>query len=76
MTDEDKEWLGKAMEQYTFDDADRLKTIVKEMQEDQAKEFGEATKQGAALHDQLEELQELLEIHERNSLNLCLVDGM
>ena len=56
MGDDDKEWLAKALEQYTFDDADRLKEIVKEMQEDQAKEFGEGSKTGQALHDQLEEL--------------------
>ena len=40
MSQEDKEWLEKAMEEYTFNDADRLKEICQEMKDDIDSNFG------------------------------------
>ena len=31
MSDEDREWLEGAMKQYTYDEADRLKEICKDL---------------------------------------------
>ena len=39
MSKEDKEWLEKAMQEYTFNDADRLKEICDQMRDDVAGNF-------------------------------------
>lgn len=71
MSKEDAAWLAEAMEKFTFDDANRLHQISelvrKEVQEPQ---------NNLELIDPLEELQELIELHERNSLNLALCGGL
>jgi len=40
MSQEDKEWLEKAMQEYTFNDADRLKEICEQMKDDISSNFG------------------------------------
>merc|ERR1719158_385157 len=69
MSKEDREWLTEALAQYTFNDADRLTEICKELKESKDIEKAKMT-------DLLEELQELVELHPRNNLNLCMTGGM
>lgn len=76
MSDEDYEWLTKAMEQYTFNDADRLKEICIELKKDIDLNFGEDCLKGDVLYDRLDELMSLIELHERNSLNMALCGGL
>lgn len=71
MKKEDREWLEEAMKQFTFNDTDRMKEIVKVLSpgtiENEPKE---------KIADMLEELAELIELHPRNGLNFCLGGGM
>jgi hypothetical protein len=69
MSPEDRKWLEAALKQYTFNDADRLREVCKEL-----KVHAEMEK--SVLVDFLEELLELVEMHVRNSLNLCICGGM
>jgi len=39
MSEEDAKWLQKVMEEYTFNDADRLKEICDEMRKDVDSKF-------------------------------------
>jgi hypothetical protein len=64
MSAEDRKWLEEAMKQYTFNDVDRLKEIAKELKAHM--EIPRETLVGL-----LDELLELVELHVRNSLNLC-----
>ena len=68
MTKEDRKWLEEALKQYTFNDADRLQQICKELPDQ--------TRTAEGLVNLLTELQELVELHPRNNLNLCLSGGM
>lgn len=78
MNDEDREWLEAAMKQHTFDDADKLKEICEEMADEIKNEFKieQGAKQGNALYDMLDRLDELIDIHERNSLNMAICGGL
>ena len=78
MSDEDYEWLTKAMEQYTFNDAERLKEICETLKEDAEKDFdgSKGALTGEVLYDRLDELMTLIELHERNSLNMALCGGL
>lgn len=69
MSDEDKKWLEEALKQYTFNDTDRLKEICDELKEHSKMSKGK-------LNDLLDELLELVELHQRNNLNLCLTGGL
>ncbi len=69
MSQEDKIWLQEALKAYTFNDTDRLQPICKELKENKEIPTPE-------LVNKLEELQELVELHPRNNLNLCLSGGM
>lgn len=69
MSQEDKKWLEEALKQYTFNDAERLHEVC-----DELKSHQELTK--TKVLDLLDELSELVEIHPRNNLNLCLCGGM
>jgi len=84
MSQEDKKWLEEVMQTYTFNDADRLKEICEQMQKDVDSNFthvdgapneGEAAEYPKTL-DLLDECQELIEIHERNNLNLAILGGL
>lgn len=68
MSKEDREWLEEALKQYTFNDADRLQELCKLLPNKE--------NTSEKLIDILEELQELVELHPRNNLNLCLSGGM
>ena len=68
MPEEDRKWLEEALKSYTFNDTDRLQELAKELPNKKH------SKQ--ALLNMLEELQELVEMHPRNNLNLCLSGGM
>ena len=76
MSPEDRKWLEGAMQEYTFNDADKLK--------DFADNLKETTKDGFVQKDgtwqyhlnDLDGLQELIELHERNSLNLAICGGL
>ena len=70
MSKEDATWLQEALKAYTFNDTDRLQEICKEINEDKA------TMKPEYLHELLDELQELVELHPRNNHNLCLSGGM
>ena len=69
MSDEDQKWLQDALQAYTFDDVDRLKQLC---------EFiGQPEKHSSSeLAESLDEMLELVELHPRNNLNLCLSGGM
>lgn len=69
MSQEDKIWLQEALKAYTFNDTDRLQQICQELKDNKAIPVTE-------LAAKLEELQELVELHPRNNLNLCLSGGM
>lgn len=73
MTKEDKEWLAAAMQEYTFNDADRLKEVCKEFRNDVESEYKTEYDKTCEL---LEEFQDIIEIHERNSLNLAMCGGL
>ncbi len=69
MSAEDRKWLEEAMKQYTFNDVDRLKEVSIELKD-------HMTMEKAKLLELIDELLELLELHVRNALNLCLSGGM
>ena len=69
MTPEDRKWLEEALKQYTFNDVDRLKEVATELKQHMTMEKGK-------LLELLDELLELVELHVRNSLNLCVCGGM
>jgi hypothetical protein len=72
------------MQEYTFNDADRLKDICEEMRKDVESKFVNldgAPEEGlnkdyAKTLELLDECQELVEIHERNNLNLAILGGL
>ena len=69
MSEEDRKWLEAAMKQYTFNDADRLKEVSAELK-------SHLEMEAPRILELLDELTELVELHVRNSLNLCLCGGM
>lgn len=71
MSDEDKKWLEEAMKQYTFNDADRLKEICEQLKNDHNFKLNEDK-----IYELFDECEELIEIHERNQMNLCLLGGL
>ena len=75
MSVEDRKWLEAALKQYTFNDVDRLKEICIELKGDQPVQAHIGMEKTKIL-DLLDELMEILELHVRNSLNLCLCGGM
>lgn len=68
MTKEEREWLENVIKEYTFDEADRMSKIVSVLYEHHTTDKEE-------LLELLEELQELIDIHPRNSLNLDKIGG-
>jgi hypothetical protein len=68
MSKEDRKWMEDALKQYTFNDADRLQQICKDLPD--------KTRTDDDFINLLTELQELVELHPRNNLNLCLSGGM
>jgi len=84
MSAEDAAWLAKAMEDYTFNDADRLKEICEQMRKDIESKFTHidgAPQEGQNMEyaktlELLDECQELVETHERNNLNLAILGGL
>ena len=70
MSKEDRVWLEQALKQYTFNDTDKMKEIVQELQK------SANTMPEAALLESLDELLELVELHPRSSLNLCACGGL
>lgn len=71
MSKEDKEWLEAAMKQYTVSDTDKLAELCKEMKKDIENGFKEP-----GMLDKLDQVQELIELHERNNLNLAVMGGL
>ncbi len=67
MSEEERKWLEGALKQYTFNDAERLGEICEELKNPLSKE---------KTLDLLDELLELVEVHVRNNLNLCICGGM
>lgn len=75
MAEEDRQWLEEAMKQFTFNDVDRLQKVVAELKRDTAKDEAERMSVDDLI-ERLEELIDLVELHPRNNLNLCLSGGM
>ena len=71
MSQEDKQWLEDAMKQYTFSDTDKLNALCKEMKQDIDDGFKDPD-----MLDKLDQVQELIELHERNNLNLAIMGGL
>lgn len=71
MSKDDRDWLEAAMKQYTFSDTDKLKETVDWMREDV-----EAGFKSEEMEQKLELLESLIEIHERNALNLARCGGV
>jgi hypothetical protein len=70
MSKEDREWLQEALAHYTYNDTDRLTEICKKLKEETS------TLKTEELSELIDELQELVELHPRNNINLCLTGGM
>jgi Zn-dependent M16 (insulinase) family peptidase len=47
MSADDKKWLQEAMTQYTFDDTNKMKDIVKKLDEDLKSGFTKISKEGS-----------------------------
>ena len=71
MSDEDKKWLTEAMKEYTFDDTNKMKELCEYMIKDIESGFTEKDAQ-----TKMEDLEEIIEIHERNSTNLARSGGL
>jgi len=69
MSPDDRKWLEDAIKHYTFNDVDELTKTVKALQNHEKLKPSE-------IIELLQYLQELIEIHEANGLNLCLQGGM
>ncbi|CDW90103.1 armadillo beta-catenin repeat family protein [Stylonychia lemnae] len=70
MSKEDRDWLESALKEFTFNDVDRMREICKDLGENHQ------TMSQEILLDHLEEILELVELHPRSGLNLCLCGGM
>jgi hypothetical protein len=68
MSKEESKWLQDAIKSYTFDEVDRMKEILAIIHEHQIKDKDE-------LIDVLEELHDIINVHERNSTNLDRIGG-
>jgi hypothetical protein len=68
MTGEDKAFLENAMKSFTFNESQALKDISKKLQTRSELDIVELT-------DTLEDLQEVLELHEDNAKNFCKIGG-
>jgi len=71
MSDEDKKWLTEAMKEHTFNDTDKMKEVCEFMHKD--------IESGFKMEDaesKMEDLEEIIEIHERNSTNLARSGGL
>lgn len=60
------------MKQYTVDDAGRLEEICDQLKKDVGNDF----KFDGDICELLEECQELIELHERNCMNMTLLGGL
>lgn len=65
------------MKAHTFNDVDRLTEICELLKTDVSNGF-KPSEDGTydKIIDNLEECQEIIEIHERNCLNLCILGGL
>jgi len=70
MSEEDKAWLEAAMKEHTFSDTDKLKQLCEFMKKDIDEGFKEE-----GMVDILDQVCELVEIHERNNYNLAVMGG-
>ena len=71
MSQEDREWLEAALKEYTFNDTDKLKEVCTFMEQDYNQGF-----KADNTEDMLLDLQEVVEVHERNSSNLARSGGL
>lgn len=73
MSKEDAKWLEEAMKEYTFNDTDKLNDICELLKKD-VKDKYQVPKD--EMVDMLDQLMEIVELHERNNLNLFLSGGL
>lgn len=71
MSEEDRKWLEAAMKEYTFSDTDKLKELCDLMKKDIDEGF-----KHQGMVDVLDQVSELVEIHERNNYNLAMMGGL
>jgi hypothetical protein len=69
MKKEDRVWLEDVIKKFTLNDADELRKICIELKD-------HSTMDPEKLVSHLQDLEELVELHERNSLNLCICKGL
>lgn len=74
MSKDDSKWLENALKDYTFNDVDRLKEVCTEMKKDVEGGFKILSNEKA--YEILLDLEEIIEIHERNALNLSVMGGL
>jgi hypothetical protein len=78
MSDEEKQWLTDALKQYTYDDSDKLRELCEEMKKEVEIDFdvSKGAKEGEDLYNMIDDLQRVIELHERIGLNLALLGGL
>lgn len=67
------------MNQYTFNDTDKLKDLADEIKQDLESGFTKISPDPSdygATQEIMDKLMELCELHERNNLNICLCGGL
>lgn len=73
MSEEDAKWLEEALKEYTFNDTDKLTEICEELKKDVKDKYIISKDE---MLDRLDQLSEIVELHERNNLNLFLTGGL
>jgi len=71
MTEEDRKFLEEAMKEYTFSDTDKLKELCDLIKKDIDEGF-----KHEGMVDVLDQISELVEMHERNNYNLAMMGGL
>merc|ERR1712159_745615 len=64
------------MKEYCVNDVDRMQEIIKALKQMRENPGAKETLDHENMNEMLEELQDHVELHPRNNLNLCIMGGM